>query len=139
MRHQHRVSVLAAAIAVATLTACGTTADTPAKTTAGAAPEQVTQTTEHVTEQAADQASNQSAAPSAGNRELPTAVTGYTDEARQEMSDEGLTDADVESVLQAALDGRAEFEWDDDGYFEIEFRDIEIDVDPQGLVRDADR
>lgn len=117
MRHRLRVSVLvAAALAVPALTACGTSDEAVPET---AAPVQ--------------------AASPAADRDLPTAVTGYTDEAREEMADDGLAEADVEGVLQAALDGNADVEWDDDGYFEIEFRDIEIDVDPQGLVRDADR
>lgn len=78
------------------------------------------------------------AAPAAAN-ELPANVTGYTDEARSEMADEGVTEADVEGALAAAHRGEAEVEWDDDGYWEIEWGEIEIDIDPNGLVRDADR
>lgn len=76
-------------------------------------------------------------APAAAN-ELPANVTGYTDEARSEMADEGVTEADVEGALAAAHRGEAEVEWDD-GYWEIEWGEIEIDIDPNGLVRDADR
>lgn len=72
--------------------------------------------------------------------DLPALVTGYTAEAEAEKSEEGVTDSDVESVLAAARNNEAgvEIEWDD-GYWEIEFGDIEIDIDPEGLVRDVDR
>lgn len=71
--------------------------------------------------------------------ELPTAVTDYTQEARAEMADEGVNDADVEAALAAAHNGEAEVEWDDDGYWEIEWRDIEVDINADGLVLDVDR
>jgi len=72
--------------------------------------------------------------------DLPAEVTGYTAEAEAEKSEEGVTDSDVESVLAAARNNEAgvEIEWDD-GYWEIEFGDIEIDIDPEGLVRGVDR
>lgn len=78
----------------------------------------------------------------AGNTQgdLPAEVTEYTAEAEAEKSEEGVTDSDVESVLAAARNNEAgvEIEWDD-GYWEIEFGDIEIDIDPEGLVRGVDR
>ena len=72
--------------------------------------------------------------------DLPAEVTGYTAEAEAEKSEEGVSDSDVESALAAARNNEAgvEIEWDD-GYWEIEFGDIEIDIDPGGLVRDIDR
>lgn len=79
------------------------------------------------------------AAQPAANGDLPAAVTGYTDEARAEMRDENVSEADVEAVLAAAHDGTASVEWEDDGYFEIENGEVEIDIDPAGLVLDADR
>ncbi|MDN8594221.1 MULTISPECIES: hypothetical protein [unclassified Corynebacterium] len=68
---------------------------------------------------------------------LPAEVTGYTAEAEAEKSEEGVSDSDVEGALAAARNNEAgvEIEWDD-GYWEIEFGDIEIDIDPEGLVRD---
>ena len=54
------------------------------------------------------------------------------------MADEGVSEADVEAALAAARNGEAEVVWDD-GYWEIEFGDIEIDIDPEGLVRGVDR
>lgn len=75
----------------------------------------------------------------AANGDLPEAVTGYTDEARAEMRDENVSEADVEAALAAAHEGNASVEWEDDGYFEIEHGEVEIDIDPAGLVRDADR
>lgn len=69
--------------------------------------------------------------------DLPAEVTGYTAEAEAEKSEEGVSDSDVEGALAAARNNEAgvEIEWDD-GYWEIEFGDIEIDIDPEGLVRD---
>ena len=88
-----------------------------------------------------DDADDRAAAPAqpAANGDLPEAVTGYTDEARAEMRDENVSEADVEAALAAAHDGTASVEWDDDGYFEIENGEVDIDIDPAGLVRDADR
>lgn len=71
--------------------------------------------------------------------DLPEAVTGYTDEARAEMREENVSEADVEAALAAAHEGNASVEGEDDGYFEIEHGEVEIDIDPAGLVRDADR
>lgn len=140
MLHLQRVSVLAtSAFAVAALTACGSSTE---------APETVTSTVEATPATAAatsapaatpDDDDDRQAAPQALDRNLPATVTGFTNEARQDMADESVTEAEVASVLQAAHDGNAEVEWEDDGYFEIEFREIEIDIDPQGLVREVDR
>lgn len=85
-------------------------------------------------------------APAAGGantggntKELPRAVTGYTDEARAEVAEDGLTEADVQAVLDAAHAGDAEVEWDDDGYWELGWQGIDVDITPDGLVREADR
>lgn len=88
-----------------------------------------------------DDADDRAVAPAqpAANGELPEAVTGYTDEARAGMSDENVSEADVEAALAAAHEGNASVEWEDDGYFEIEHGEVEIDIDPAGLVRDAGR
>ena len=50
-----------------------------------------------------------------------------------------MTEAEVQDVLKAAQDGKAKVEWDDDGYFEVEFGEIDIDIDKDGLVLDVDR
>lgn len=54
------------------------------------------------------------------------------------MADEGVSEADVEAALAAARNGEAEVEWDN-GYWEIEWRDIEVDINADGMVLDADR
>lgn len=104
-----------------------------------AAPETVTETAapETVTEVRDDAATSDAQAST--TEDLPTAVTGYSDEARKDLADENVTEAEVEDVLKAALDGKAEVEWDDDGYFEVEFGEIEIEIDKDGLVLDVDR
>ncbi|AQQ16313.1 hypothetical protein CGLAU_11925 [Corynebacterium glaucum] len=89
-------------------------------------------------------ASSAPAAPVAGassEHEIPEAVTGYSDEAREDMADDGISEADVERVLTAARNQEAgvEVEWEDDGYWEIEFQDIDIDITPEGMVLEADR
>ena len=93
-------------------------------------------------EQDDDQDDHDDQQKTAGNTQgdRPAEVTGYTAEAEAEKSEEGVTDSDVESTLAAARNNEAgvEIEWDD-GYWEIEFGDIEIDIDPGGLVRDIDR
>lgn len=57
------------------------------------------------------------------------------------MAEEGVSEDDVQRVLAAANnnDAGVEIEWDDDGYWEIESNGIDIDIDPEGLVRDVDR
>ena len=52
-----------------------------------------------------------------------------------------MTKADVDRVLSAANNNEpgVTVEWDDDGYWEIELGDIDIDIDPEGLVLDVDR
>lgn len=140
-----------ATLAVAGLTACGDTADD----TAGNVTEAVTSPVDAATDAAATEATDVAGTDSAVARstdddaddaagagapsELPVSVTGYTAEAQSEMAEDNITEADVEAVLEAARNGQAEVEWDDDGYWEIEWQDIEIDIDTAGMVLEADR
>lgn len=77
----------------------------------------------------------------AAQHDLPAQVSGYTDEAQSEMGEESVAPEDVERLLAAANNKEAgvEIEWDDGGYWEIGFGDIDIDIDPYGLVLDVDR
>lgn len=77
----------------------------------------------------------------AAQHDLPAQVSGYTDEAQSEMGEESVAPEDVERLLAAANNKEAgvEIEWDDDGYWEIGFGDIDIDIDPYGLVLDVDK
>lgn len=116
------VLTAAAALVAVTLTGCGETEST----------------------ESTNSAASSAPAPAAGassESEIPEAVTDYTDEAREEMADDGISEADVERVLAAARNQEAgvEVEWEDDGYWEIEFEDIDIDITPEGKVLEADR
>ena len=145
------------------LVACSSTSDEDAGTKTDQAPAESVVTEEAATEEATttavtdddktdddgdDQADdttddNDDQAPAAGaaQGELPDAVTGYTSEAEAEMAEDGVSEADVERVLaEAKKDGAGvETEWDDDGYWEIELGEIDIDIDPDGLVREVGR
>lgn len=148
------VALTTATLALASLTACGESAEqvapeTNAEASAAASVEPETVTVTTGADDGADDADDVDdaddagvaapapAAPAAAG-ELPTAVTDYTQEARAEMAEEGVSEADVEAALAAARNGEAEVEWDD-GYWEIEWRDIEVDINADGLVLDADR
>ncbi len=129
-------TVAATAVALTSLTACSG-ADEAGNQSTAASTETVV-STETVT-------SEQTSAPApagvgvANTGELPRAVTGYTDEARAEMAKDGLAEADVQAVVDAAHAGDAEVEWDDDGYWELGWHNIDVDITPDGLVREADR
>lgn len=137
-----------ATLAFAGLTACGNTAEDPveAVTETVASPVESAATdavnTDSATADDATAAKTEASAPAAGagaaGPDLPAAVTGYSDEARADMAEDGLTEADIEGVLAAALNGDAEVEWDD-GIWEIEWQGIDIDINPGGVVLDADR
>ncbi|OFT27581.1 hypothetical protein HMPREF3171_11250 [Corynebacterium sp. HMSC08F01] len=119
------VALTVAATAGLAVAACSDSGETaPETVTETVAPETVTET------------SNAGAAVS---EDLPAAVTGYSDEARKDLVDENVTEAEVQDVLKAAQDGKAKVEWDDDGYFEVEFGEIDIGIDKDGLVLDVDR
>ncbi|MDK6493730.1 hypothetical protein QP172_08305 [Corynebacterium coyleae] len=119
------VALTVAATAGLAVAACSDSGETaPETVTETVAPETVTET------------SNAGAAVS---EDLPAAVTGYSDEARKDLVDENVTEAEIQDVLKAAQDGKAKVEWDDDGYFEVEFGEIDIDIDKDGLVLDVDR
>ena len=154
MTSRTTVALTTATLALASLTACGESAEqvapeTNAETNAEASVEPETVTVTTGADDGADDADDVDdaddagvaapapAAPAAAG-ELPTAVTDYTQEARAEMAEEGVSEADVEAALAAARNGEAEVEWDD-GYWEIEWRDIEVDINADGLVLDADR
>ncbi|WP_288872913.1 hypothetical protein [uncultured Corynebacterium sp.] len=119
------VALTVAATAGLAVAACSDSGETaPETVTETVAPETVTET------------SNAGAAVS---EDLPAAVTGYSDEARKDLVDENVTEAEIQDVLKAAQDGKAKVEWDDNGYFEVEFGEIDIDIDKDGLVLDVDR
>lgn len=154
MRLKKLTTIFAAPALSVSLAACsGTADDAPSETSAApeTVTEQVTETTPAADDGDDDQADDQddqaddqddqSQAAGSAQGNLPAEVTGYTGEAEAEMADEGVSAEEVERVLAAANnnEGGLEIEWDDDGYWEIEFGDIDIDVDPDGLVRDVDR
>lgn len=120
------VALTVAATAGLAVAACSDSGETAPET----APETVTET---VAPETVTETSNAGAAVS---EDLPAAVTGYSDEARKDLVDENVTEAEVQDVLKAA---QAKVEWDDDGYFEVEFGEIDIDIDKDGLVLDVDR
>lgn len=131
-------TVATAAVALTSLAACG--ADEAGNQSTVASTETVVSTETVTREQTSAPAPAAGGANTGGNTgELPQAVTGYTDEARAEMAEDGLTEADVQAVLDAARSGSAEVEWDDDGYWELEWHKIDVDITPDGLVREADR
>ena len=140
------------------MVACSSTSDEDAETATDQAPAETAVAEEATTtavtdddktdDDGDDQADdttddNDDQAPAAGSAqgELPDAVTGYTSEAEAEMAEDGVSEADVERVLAEAKKGGAgvETEWDDDGYWEIELGEIDIDIDPDGLVREVGR
>lgn len=127
-------TVATAAVALTSLAACG--ADEAGNQSTVASTETVVSTETVTSEQTSAPAP---AGAAANTKELPRAVTGYTDEARAEMAEDGLAEADVQAVVDAAHAGDAEAEWDDDGYWELGWQDIDVDITPDGLVREADR
>ena len=144
-------AIAASALSLSALTACGETDDGTTGTDAGAestvAEEVETEGDDQVQQDDvagdddADDADDADDGDDAAGRELPKEVTGYTPEAESEMADEGLSAADVERVLAAANDNEpgVETRWEDDGYWEIVSGEIDIDIDPQGLVLDVDK
>lgn len=115
-----RLSILATTVALAgALTACGTSESEP-----------TTETVEQPSQEAKQE-------PQQGP-ELPASISGYSEEAQSDMAEDGLTEADVQRVLDAAKDGRAEVEFDGE-HWELEFNDIDVDITPDGLVTEADR
>lgn len=118
--NMQRLSILATTVALAgALTACGTSESEP-----------TTETVEQPSQEAKQE-------PQQGP-ELPVSISGYSEEAQSDMAEDGLTEADVQGVLDAAKDGRAEVEFDDE-HWELEFNDIDVDITPDGLVTEADR
>ncbi|UIZ92940.1 hypothetical protein JZY91_04145 [Corynebacterium sp. CNCTC7651] len=126
---------MSAVLAAALLSACSTATQQEPVTATPSAPaaESVAPAT------AAPSDAPASAAQAGPAADLPAAVTGYTGEAREEMADDNVTEADVAAALEAARNGNAEVSWDDDGYWEIEWNDIDIDITPEGMVLEADR
>lgn len=150
-------TVATATIAFAGLTACGDSADQTVSETAETVATDASDAVDTVVSESvvtetvtsdddADDASADASAttsPAAAvtgtaGPDLPASVKGYSDEARANMAEDNITEADVEAVLAAALNGDAEVEWDD-GIWEIEWQDIDIDINPGGVVLDADR
>ena len=129
------------------LAACGDTDDTTSATHGAAE----TSVAEEVATESAPETVAESTFPGtdgetddqivAAQHDLPREVSDYTAEAKSDMGEESVTPGEVERVLAAANNKEAgvDIEWDDDGYWEITFGGIDIDVDPYGLVLDVDR
>ena len=66
------------------------------------------------------------AEPTESSAELSASISGYSDEAKSDMAEDNLSEADIQGVL-------------DDGHFELEFEDIDVDITPDGMVLEADR
>ena len=82
------------------------------------------------------------AAPEPGPRPAegpPCEVTGYTAYAEQELLEENVSRDEVSEVISQGCAGGAQVDWEDDGYWEIEFRDIDVDIYPNGVVSEVDR
>lgn len=76
----------------------------------------------------------QGAAEGSVRQGAPCEVTGYTPEGREERIEEGFTEQQVaEAVAQGCR--WAEF---DDGHWEIDLDWIEVDILPDGIVKDID-
>ena len=94
----------ATAVALTSLTACSGTNE-PGNQSTASSTETVVSTATVTSEQTSAPAP---AGAAANTKELPRAVTGYTDEARAEMAEDGLAEADVQAVVDAAHAGDAE-------------------------------
>lgn len=68
--------------------------------------------------------------------QAPCAATSYTPDAEKDLVDEGVTKEEVDEVLRQAC---SVAKWDNDGYWEVEWADIEVEIYPDGTVRDVDR
>lgn len=82
------------------------------------------------------------AAPEPGPRPAdgpPCEVSGYTAYAEQELIEENVSREQVSEAIAAGCAGGAQVDWEDDGYWEIEFRDLDIDIYPNGVVSEVDR
>ena len=135
-------------IASVALVACSGATEDPAASVASSAPAAAESAVNSATSEAMQDDDMerdddmQESVPAQQNEQLPAAVSGYTDEARQELEEDGVSEADVERVLAAANANEAgvDIEWDNDsGYFEIEFQEIDIDIRPDGTVTGVDR
>lgn len=138
-----KLSALFAASALSlTLAACGEADDAADNTAAqtSVAEEVATEAPETDDRDDRDDQDDQPQGDTA-QRELPAEVTGYSEEAKSDMAEENVTPSEVERVLTAANDTEpgVEIEWEDDGYWEIDFDGIDIDIDPYGMVLDVDR
>ncbi|WP_087116826.1 hypothetical protein [Corynebacterium urinipleomorphum] len=143
-----KLTALAAVPVLAvSLAACGESDDTTSATDGAAE----TSVAEEVATESAPGTVTESTSPGAdggtddqivaAQHDLPREVSDYTGEAKSDMGEESVTPDEVERVLAAANNKEAgvDIEWDDDGYWEISFGGIDIDVDPYGLVLEVDR
>lgn len=74
--------------------------------------------------------------------EAPCAPSDYTQEARDDLATENITEDEVTSALERACAGEGKTESEeDDGqrYFEVEVDNVKVDVTPEGLVTEVDR
>lgn len=69
----------------------------------------------------------------------PCEVSGYTADAEDDLRDEDVSREEVAHVVSETCAGNGESDWDDDGYWELELGDIDIDIRPDGTVLEIDR
>lgn len=143
------IATASSVMALGLMTACSDSGSS-APVTVTETPAPVTETVTEKAEATADETATKDAAAPASKdqkeqrgverpKDVPSSVSSYSTEAEREMTEEGLTEADVDSVVKAAVDGEARVDWDRDGYFELEHQGIDIDVTPEGKVLDVSR
>ncbi len=74
--------------------------------------------------------------------EAPCAPSDYTQEARDDLAAENITEEEVASTLERACAGEGTTEADEDNgqrFFEVEVDNVKVDVTPEGLVTEVDR
>lgn len=98
------------------------------------------------TSQTRTQAENQGQAaepaPHPGSRPAegpPCEVSGYTENAERELLNENVSKDEVVHVVAEGCADNGEVDWEDEGYWEIEVGEIDVDIYPNGVVNEVDR
>jgi len=66
--------------------------------------------------------------------EQPCQVASYTEDAQEQLDDEGVSAEEVAAVVAETCAGGGDKEWDEEGYWDLEHDGVEVRMQSDGVV-----
>ena len=64
----------------------------------------------------------------------PSSPASYTEDAQEQLDDEGVSAEEVAAVVAETCAGGGDKEWDEEGYWDLEHDGVEVRMQSDGVV-----